>query len=95
VVWACFLLRPYLEVQEFLIRTDHFSLRWLLDMDNDQKRVAHWRLRLSEFRYNVCTRPGREHQCADAMSRLPKLAPHRSVIPKEIPFLALAESSRG
>jgi len=32
VVWACFLLRPYLEGLEFLIRTDHSSLRWLLNM---------------------------------------------------------------
>jgi len=95
VVWACFLLRPYLEGQEFLIRTDHSSLRWLLNMDSSQGRVARWRLRLSEFRYKVCTRPGREHHCADAMSRLPTLAPDRSVIPEEIPCLALADSSRG
>jgi len=95
VVWACFLLRPYLEGQEFLIRTDHSSLRWLLNMDSTQGRVARWRLRLSEFRYKVCTRPGREHHCADAMSRLPTLAPYRSVIPEEIPCLVLADSSRG
>jgi len=95
VVWACFLLRPSLEGQEFLIRTDHSSLRWLLNMDSAQGRVARWRLRLSEFRYKVCTRQGREHHCADAMSRLPTLAPDRSVIPEEIPCLALADISRG
>jgi len=50
---------------------------------------------LSEFRYKVCTRPGREHHCADAMSRLPSQAPDRSIIPEEIPCLALADSSRG
>ena len=83
VVFACFLLRPYLEGQEFLIRTDHSSLRWLLKMDSSQGQVARWRLRLSEFRYKVCTRPGREHHCADAMSRLPTLAPDRSVIPED------------
>jgi len=95
VVWACFLLRPYLEGQEFLIRTDHSNLRWLLNMDSAQGRVARRRLRLSRFRYKVCTRSGREHHCADAMSRLPTLAPDRSVIPEEIPCLALADSSRG
>jgi len=95
VVWDCFLLRPYLEGQEFLIRTDHSSLRWLLNMDSAQGRVARWLLRLSEFRYKVCTRPRREHHCADAMSRLPTLAPDRSVIPEEISCLALADSSRG
>ena len=95
VVWACLCLRPYLEGQEFLIQTDHSSLRWLLNMVTAQGRVARLRLRLSEFRYKICTRPGKEHQCADAMSRLPTLASDRSVIPEEIPFLALADSSRG
>jgi len=95
VVWACFLLRPYLEGQEFLIRTDHSSLLWLLNMDSAQGRVARRRLRLSEFRFKVCTRPGREHHCADAMSRLPTLAPDRSVIPEDIPCLSLADSSCG
>jgi len=50
---------------------------------------------LSEFRYKLCTRPGREHDCADAIARLPTLASDRSVIPEEIPCLSLADSSRG
>jgi len=45
VVWACFLLHPYLEGQEFLIRTDHSSLRWLLSMESAQVRVARSRFR--------------------------------------------------
>ena len=65
-----------------------------MNMDSAQGRVARWRLRFAEFRYKVCTRPGREHHCADAMSRLPTLAPDRSVIVEEIPCLALADSSR-
>jgi len=80
VVWACSLLRPYLKGQEFLIRTNHSNLRWLLSMENAQGRVARRRLRLSELRYQVCTKPGKEHHCAHAMSRLRTLAPDRSVI---------------
>jgi len=95
VVWACFLLRPYLAGHEFLIRTDHASLRWPPHMDGAQGSVARWRLQLSEFKYKVCTRPGREHHCADAMSRLVTTAPDRSVIPMDIPCLALADSARG
>jgi len=95
VVWAGFLLRPYLEGQDITIRTNHSSLRWLLNMDSAQGRVARWRLRSSEFRYNVCTRPEREHHRADATSRLPTLAPDRSVIPEEISCLSLAFPSRG
>jgi len=59
VVWACFLFHPYLGGHEVLIQTDRSSLRWVLNMDSAQGRVARWRLPLSEFRYKVCTRPGR------------------------------------
>jgi len=64
-------------------------------MDSAQGRAASWRFRLSESPYKICSRPGREHHCADTMSRLPTQAPDRSVIPEEIPCLALADSSRG
>ena len=50
VVWACILLRLYMEGQEFLIRTDHSSLRWLLNIHSAQGQLARWRVRLSEFR---------------------------------------------
>lgn len=95
VVWACFLLRPYLEGQEFLIRTDHGSLRWLLSMDSSQGRLARWRLRLAEFKYKVCTRAGREHHCADIMSRLETQGVDDSVIPEEIPCFILPNVARG
>jgi len=84
-----------LEGQGFLIQTDHYNLRWLLNMDIAQGRVARWRLRFSEFRYKVCTRPRREHHCADTLSHLPTLAPDRWIIPENITILSLADSSRG
>ena len=95
MVWACFLLRSYLAGQEFLIWTDHSTLRWMLNTQIAQGRVPPCRLRLSEFLYKVCTRPGRENQCFDAMSRLPTLARDRFVITEEIPCLFLPDSSRG
>jgi len=52
-------------------------------------------LHLSEFRYEVLTRPGSEHHCAGATSQLTKVAPDQSVIPEEIPRIASAESNRG
>lgn len=95
VVWACFLLRPYLEGEEFLIRTDHGSLRWLLSMDSSQGLLARWRLRLTEFKYKVCTRAGREHHCADIMSRLETQEADDSVNPEEIPCFILPNVARG
>jgi len=92
VVCACSFLRPYLVGQEFLINTDHYSSRWLLNMNSAKERVSLWRLRLSDFRYKMCTTPGSELLCADAMSRLPTLAPVRAVIPEEDSCLVLADS---
>jgi hypothetical protein len=46
IVWAILQLRPYLEGQRFLKRTDHHSLRWVLNLSDAQGRLARWRLRL-------------------------------------------------
>mgnify|MGYP003551043187 FL=1 len=70
IVWAILTLRPYLEGQMFLIRTDHHSLRWVLNLADAQGRLARWRLRLLEFDFEVEYSPGKEHHAADVMSRL-------------------------
>jgi RNase H-like domain found in reverse transcriptase/Reverse transcriptase (RNA-dependent DNA polymerase) len=46
IVWAILHLRPYLEQQNFTIRTDHHSLRWVLNLSDAQGRLELWRLRL-------------------------------------------------
>ena len=58
IVWSVLLLRPYLEGAPFVIRTDHDSLRWLLNIADVSGRLARWRLRLSEFDFEVVHRPG-------------------------------------
>jgi RNase H-like domain found in reverse transcriptase len=70
IVWAILTLRPYLEGQRFLVRTDHHSLRWVLNLADAQGRLARWRLRLLEFDLEVEYAPGKEHHAADTMSRL-------------------------
>ena len=42
VVWACQTLRPYLLCQKFLLRTDHGSLRWLMNFKSPTGQVARW-----------------------------------------------------
>jgi hypothetical protein len=71
IVLAILQLRPYLEGKKFLIRTDHHSLRWVLNLSDAQGRLARWRLRLLEFDFEVEYSPGKEHKVADPMSRLP------------------------
>lgn len=87
VVWALFLLRPYLEGTRFVVRTDHTALKWMLHMDGAHGRLARWRLRLAEFQYTVESRPGQHHHAADFMSRLDTTGYDRGPIPDEIPSL--------
>ena len=63
--------RHYLYGRKFLIRTDHSSLRWLMQFKDPQNQIARWLEILSEFDFDVQHRPGRLHRNADALSRLP------------------------
>jgi RNase H-like domain found in reverse transcriptase len=89
IVWAVLQLRPYLEGKHFVIRTDHNSLRWVLNLAEAQGRLARRRLRLLEFDFEVQYAPGKEHHGADTLSRLrpsdPSLAEPPTAVNTEIP----------
>ena len=70
VVWAMQSLRPYIEGQRFLVRSDHAALKWLISLKDPTGRLARWCYRLSTFDYEIIHRPGRKHQVPDALSRL-------------------------
>jgi RNase H-like domain found in reverse transcriptase len=55
IVWEILHLRPYLEGQKFIIRTDHHSLWWVLNLSDAQGCLARWRLRLwsSTMKFNI------------------------------------------
>ena len=60
-VWACLLLRPYIELQRFTVITDHEALKWLLTYKESTERFARWRLRLLEYYVDVQYRKGIKH----------------------------------
>ena len=53
--------RHYVYGNEFIVRTDHGSLRWLLNFKNPEGQFARW----------IEHRPGRAHGDADGLSRKP------------------------
>jgi hypothetical protein len=89
IVWAVLQLRPCLEEKTFFIRTDHNSLRWVLNLADAQGRLSRWQLRLLEFDFEVQYAPGKEHHGADTLSRLrtsdPSLAEPPTAVDTEIP----------
>ena len=63
--------RLYVYGKQFTVRTDHGSLRWLMNFKNPEGQVARWLEFLSLFNMKIEHRPGRSHQNADGVSRIP------------------------
>ena len=63
--------RPYLYGREFTIRTDHASLTWLLNFKDPEGQTARWIQSLSEYRFKIVHRAGKQHGNADGLSRRP------------------------
>ena len=63
--------RPYLLGRRFTLRTDHGSLTWLSQFKEPEGQLARWLERLQEFDFEIRHRPGKKHQNADALSRIP------------------------
>ena len=62
--------RHFLYGSQFLIRTDHSSLQWLLRFKNPGQ-LAHWLEVISSYNMVIKHRPGVQHRNADALSRIP------------------------
>jgi len=97
VVWASLKLRPYLEGDRFLVRTDHDCLRWILNIEGSgNPRLARWRLRLSELEFDVAYKPGMTHYLADSISCLESGASDETAFGDAVPVFAMrANTVRG
>ena len=57
--------------RNFVIRTDHASLRWLMSFREQEGQVARWIEQLQEYNFSVVHRQGDSHTNADGLSRRP------------------------
>ena len=62
--------RVYLAGRAFVIRTDHDSLKGVKQLSKLTGQMARWIDFLEGFQFEVQTRPGKEHDNADFLSRL-------------------------
>ncbi len=61
----------YLFGKEFLIRSDHGALRWLMRFKNPEGQVARWLEVLGTYNFEIQHRLGRYHGNSDGLSRRP------------------------
>jgi len=70
VVWALKRLKEYLwGGPQFIVRTDHHNLLWLMNHDQTG-RLARWQAFLSCFNFTMVHLPGKRNVVADSLSRL-------------------------
>ena len=62
--------RHYLLGRQFLVRTDHSSLRWLLNFKEPDRQLACWLEELSQYHMVIQHRAGKKHGNADSLSRV-------------------------
>jgi len=71
VVLAVEKWRPYLLGRHFIIKTDHFSLKYLLEQKVTTAFQSKWLSKLMGYDYEICYKKGKENTAADSLSRLP------------------------
>ncbi|CAG2200311.1 unnamed protein product [Mytilus edulis] len=78
--------RHYLLGNQFTIRTDHNSLKWLMNFKNIEGQLARWLEELSQYNLIIQHRPGKKHSNADGLSRIPNHQDLCSHYSSEIPL---------
>lgn len=63
--------RPYLEGRSFDLLSDAQALKWIVNNDSHNSRLARWAIILKTKGAHLCYRPGADMADADALSRLP------------------------
>jgi len=85
-------LRHFLYGQRFLNRTDHQAISWIYGTTDSSGRLMRWRLRLSEYTFDMVYKPGASHHLRDFLSHASTVAPTED-IHDDIPCLALAKTA--
>jgi len=86
--------RNYLAPEdEFIIRTDHASLVWLMNFKEAEGLIGRWFQLLSDFHFKIQHRKGSKHGNADALSRAPPRKCARSDCPECRPTLDFQQNS--
>lgn len=92
----------YLYGKDFLVRTDHGALTWLLNFKNPEGLVARWLEVVQTYNFKIEHQPGKQHGNSDGLSRRPyspcnhcdkKEINYQSIEPESNPILKLRDQT--
>ena len=69
VVWFLRQFHSYLYGQQFIVRTEHSSLKWIFNFWEPGGQVTRWLQVLGKYTFRVIHKPGKKHLNADGLSR--------------------------
>ena len=95
IVTAVLKLRHFLSGEQFIIRTDHHALCFLMKVKDPSQRLTRYALRLMEFDFKIEYKSGKSHGHVDALSRYPDTSDSRDKNEdyEELPvYLAMIET---
>lgn len=88
------LLRPYSERARFTLRTDHHTLRWILNLADATIKFGRWRLGLVKFGFKIVHRAVVEHHAAHTLCRLPTNSSDHTSLGDDRPFMVVTPSNK-
>ena len=65
-------LNQYLQGADFVVKTDHKPLKYLLESPMQNKRIQMWALSIAGYNCKIEYIKGTDNTCADLLSRVPK-----------------------
>jgi hypothetical protein len=80
--------RPYLWGRAFVVRTDHYALKFMLDQRLSTIPQHHWVSKLFGYDFSVEYRPGKGNGVADALSRRDGDVPLLADVPEAGAFMS-------
>ena len=69
VVWAIRKFSKYLMGKEFILKSDHKALMWLVENHSRGGRLTRWALELQSYSFKIHHIKGKDNQSADFLSR--------------------------
>ena len=75
IVWSIKHFRPYIYGRKFYVLSDHKPLVWLSNVKDPGSRLLHWKLKLSEYNFEIAHISGTKNVVADALSCILMIQP--------------------